>query len=244
MKITDVPFAVLRFQYQFVRFPLQVIEDRVITRLDSEAPGRLLFERSFGTLDATVGSVLGDSELAKRGSALADRSDALARAARLDGAATQKEKRADETLKSKRDQAVENVDEAQQAKQREVDDAAAAAEQRKRAATDGARNQAADAKRTADQAAAQRNSAVEEAKRKDQNKIRATEQAQAARTDAKLSDAQDKSKTSRRHTGTGRPGGATGRSGEGEAADRTGYQRLTCPADCDHHRARPLGRAR
>src|SRR3954454_11018362 len=87
MKITDVPFAVLRFQYQFVRFPLQLIEDRVITRMDSEAPGRLLFERSFGSLDAAVGSVLGDDKLAERGAALAERSDVLARAARLDGAA-------------------------------------------------------------------------------------------------------------------------------------------------------------
>ena len=33
MKITDVPFAVLRFQYRVVRFPLQLIEDRVIARM-------------------------------------------------------------------------------------------------------------------------------------------------------------------------------------------------------------------
>jgi hypothetical protein len=29
MKITTVPFAVLRFQYLIVRVPLQLIEDRV-----------------------------------------------------------------------------------------------------------------------------------------------------------------------------------------------------------------------
>lgn len=192
MKITDVPFAVLRFQYQFVRFPLQLIEDRVITRMDSEAPGRLLYERSFGSLDAAVGGVLGDSELAERGAALAKRSDVLARAARLDGAATQKEKRADETLKAKRDQALEDLDAAHETKQREVDEAAAAADDRKRAAVEEARNQAADVKQTADEVAARRTKSAETAKSEEQRRIRAAEQAQTAAADAKLKDAQDK----------------------------------------------------
>ena len=30
MEITDVPFAVLRFQYQLARFPLQLIEEQVV----------------------------------------------------------------------------------------------------------------------------------------------------------------------------------------------------------------------
>ena len=58
MKITTVPFAVLRFQYLIVRVPLQLIEDRVSTRMDAEAPARLFYERSLGMLDATVGRVL------------------------------------------------------------------------------------------------------------------------------------------------------------------------------------------
>jgi hypothetical protein len=192
MKITDVPFAVLRFQYQFVRFPLQLIEDRVITRMESEAPGRLLYERSFGALDAVVGSVLGDPELAERGSALADRSDVLARAARLDGAATQKEKRADETLTAKRDQALDDLKAVHETKQREVDEASAAADDRKRAAVAEARDEAAGAKQTADEIAARRTKSAEAAKRQEQRRIGATEQAQAAAADAKLRDAQDK----------------------------------------------------
>ena len=67
MNITRVPFAVLRFQYQLVRFPLQVLEDRVVARLGTEAPARLFYERSLGVLDATVGSVLGDPRLRRRG---------------------------------------------------------------------------------------------------------------------------------------------------------------------------------
>jgi hypothetical protein len=191
MKIADVPFALLRFQYQFVRFPLQLIEDRVVTRMNPEAPGRLLYERSFGSLDAMVGSVLGDPELAERGSALAERGDLLARAARLDGAATQKEQHADETLMAKRNQALEEIDAVHEAKQREVDEAAAAADDRKRAAVDGVRVQAADAKRTADDVAARRARSVENAKREEHSRIRAAEQAQAAAADAKLTHAEE-----------------------------------------------------
>ena len=39
MTITKVPFAILRFQYQLVRFPLHVIEERVVARMGTEAPG-------------------------------------------------------------------------------------------------------------------------------------------------------------------------------------------------------------
>ena len=79
MKIAEIPFVVLRFQYQIARLPLQLIEDQVVARLHSEGPARLLYERSFGALDATVGKLLGDPQLEKRGAALVERSNALAR---------------------------------------------------------------------------------------------------------------------------------------------------------------------
>ena len=53
MEITDVPFAVLRFQYQLARFPLQLFEEQVVARMGSEAPTRLFYERWLGGLDAT-----------------------------------------------------------------------------------------------------------------------------------------------------------------------------------------------
>ena len=40
MSITTVPFAVLGFQYRVARFPLQLIEDRVMARMNEEAPAR------------------------------------------------------------------------------------------------------------------------------------------------------------------------------------------------------------
>ena len=76
MKIAEIPFAVLRFQYQIARIPFQLIEDQMAARLYSEAPARLFYERSLGTLDATIGNLLGDARLQRRGAALVERSDA------------------------------------------------------------------------------------------------------------------------------------------------------------------------
>ena len=59
-------------------------------------------------LDATVGKMLGDPDLEKRGAALIERSDALRRAAQLDEAATQNQERADDELKAKRDNAIKD----------------------------------------------------------------------------------------------------------------------------------------
>ena len=103
MKITDVPFAMLRFQYQLARLPLQLIEDRVVARMDSEEPARLFYERSLGLLDTTVGKALGAPELEQRGAALIERSDELRRAARLDAAAGENVKAAGSHLKAVRE---------------------------------------------------------------------------------------------------------------------------------------------
>jgi hypothetical protein len=84
MSVTDLPLAVLRFQYQMARVPFQVMEEQFVARMDPQAPARLFYERWLGALDAAAGMVLGDPELKQRGAALAERSDALGRAAQLD----------------------------------------------------------------------------------------------------------------------------------------------------------------
>jgi hypothetical protein len=192
MKIAKVPFAVLGFQYQVVRLPLQLIENRLAARMDAEAPARLFYERSLGMLDATMGSVLGDSKLKRRGSALAERSDKLSRAARLDAAATQKEEHADAELKATRDKAVTNQRQAREAKAREVQDARTEAAHRKSAAAEASEKRTATARQQADEVAAQRKSSLETANRGAQVRIRAAEQKASAAAQSKLNDAQAK----------------------------------------------------
>ena len=93
--------------------------------MGSEAPARLFYERSLGLLDAAVGNALGDFRLAKRGSALAERSDALRRAAQLDAAADQARQQSSADLKATSDTAIKEQQGARAAGEREVDGPAA-----------------------------------------------------------------------------------------------------------------------
>jgi hypothetical protein len=192
MEITDVPFAVLRFQYQLARFPLQLIEEQVVAGMSSEAPTRLFYERWLGELDATVGKMLGDPDLETRGAALIERSEALRRAAQLDAAATQNHEQADYELKAKRGKAIEDQKDARAVTERAVQEARTAAEERKRAATAAAQKGTDAAKQQADDVAAQRMTAAETAKRDEQATIRAAEQKATAAAESKLDDAQAK----------------------------------------------------
>ncbi|GAA4535993.1 IF2 family translation initiation factor [Mycobacterium paraffinicum] len=192
MRISEVPFAVLRFHYQLARFPLQVIEDRVVTRIPTEAPARLLFERSLGMLDTTVGNVLDDPKLVKRGTALVERSDALSRAAQLDAKAAARKEQADAKLRSARDEAIEDRQEAQAATQQEIAEARNAAEQRKREAAQSAQQQSAAAKRRADEAADRQKRTVESAKRQVETRTQAAEKAASEVAAVKIDEAEDK----------------------------------------------------
>ena len=160
MKVAEIPFVVLRFQYQIARLPLQLIEDQVAARLRSEGPARLLYERSFGALDATVGKLLGDPQLEKRGAALVERSNALSKAAKLDATATRNRQQADAKLAATHDQVVTDINEARDAAEQQAVEARTKAEQRKRAADETAEKRTVAAKKQADEAAAQRNKAA------------------------------------------------------------------------------------
>ncbi|WAJ45545.1 IF2 family translation initiation factor [Mycobacterium sp. Aquia_216] len=192
MKISDVPFAVLRFQYQLARYPLQLIEDRVITRIGTEAPARLMYERSLGTLDAAVGNALGDAKLAERGAALVERTETLGRAATLEAKAAARLEQADNKLKTARDSAIEDRQQAQAATEQEIKQAREAAQDRKREAIDSAHEQSAAAKRQADRVAADRKEAAESARRHVQTRTRAAEKAASKVAESKLDGAREK----------------------------------------------------
>jgi hypothetical protein len=192
MKIAEIPFAVLRFQYQIARLPLQLIEDQVVARLRSEGPARLLYERSFGALDATVGKLLGDPQLEKRGAALVERSHALSKAAQLDATATRNREQADAELEATHDEVVTDINEARDATRRRAVEARTNAEQRKRAADEAAEKRTVAAKKQADEAAAQRQKAAETVKRQEEAKIGAAEQRATKAAESKLDDAQAK----------------------------------------------------
>jgi hypothetical protein len=192
MKLTTFPFAVLGFQYKVARIPLQLIEDRLFARMDAETPARLFYERSLGMMDAAVGSALGDSELKMRGEALAERSDALSRAARLDVAAARKEAHAAADLRSTLDNVAEKSARARASANRDVKQAWTEAEERKSDAAQAAGERAEAGKHQADEVAKRRTDSVNEAKRVAQENIRANEGKASAAAKSQLDSAQAK----------------------------------------------------
>jgi hypothetical protein len=191
MKITDVPFAVMRIQYEIARLPLGLVAERVFSRMDSEAPARLCVERSLGMLDMTAGTALRNPELKDRGAALIERSDQLRRAARLDAAATENIKQAGASVRATREQAVQQREDARAEKASAAKQARQEAQNRKRAAVEETEKRVAAGKKRADADAAQRQGAVEAAKREEDSIIDAAEQSAVAAADAKLEDARD-----------------------------------------------------
>jgi hypothetical protein len=192
MKITDVPFAVLRFQYQLARVPLQLIEDQVVAKMDGESPARLLYERSVGRLDMAVGTALGAPEVERRGAALIERSEALRRATTLDTAADRAVEQAGADVQDAVDAAAAVRQEARADKEDEVNRARANAAHQKVAAVQDAEKRVAKATKQADKVAAQRKDAVGAAKGQKHDKIRAAERSAEAVADAKAKDAQKK----------------------------------------------------
>ena len=120
MRITVIAFPVLRLQYRIARAPLELFDKHFVSRIDSRRQARLLYERSVGTLDTAVGNVLRDPKLRLRGTALVERSAALAHAAALDAVAARREKRADDELHRKRGRKAAAKDQAHATKRRGV----------------------------------------------------------------------------------------------------------------------------
>jgi hypothetical protein len=189
MKLLSVPFALLRFNYQVARVPLHLIENQLSARLTADAPVRLFYERSLGTLDVTVGNLLGDAELTTRGAALAERADARGRAAELDAQAADKREQADADFAATRRAAVADIREARDATEQQTVEARAAADERARAAEVTAQKRTAAASEQADQLAAQRVAAAGAVRHQGQATIRNGEQKVAKATEKSLGDA-------------------------------------------------------
>jgi len=194
MKITEIPFAALRLQYRIARAPLALIEQTVIARMDSEAPGRLLYERSIGSVDAIVGALLRDDDVASRGAAQVQRSEALGEAARLEAAAAKQRADADEKLRRKRDEVIAAPAEAHAEAQQKVAEAQSTAASRKQQETARIAERTAETKKRIDESAAAKIDAAEAAERAQKQRISAAEKSAAAVADAQLDDAADKRK--------------------------------------------------
>lgn len=192
MKITDFPFAILRFQYRIARTPLRLVEDRVVARMDQEAPGRLMYERALGALDAAAGSALRDAELEESGITRIQRAAARGEAMRLDEVAGQKKQQAEDQLAAKRQKASSAPRKARQQAQERVAEAREEADRGKREAAQKAAQRSAAAQQDIAESAEQSVAAVEKAKRSAQNRSKAAENVVTDAAEEQLDDAAQK----------------------------------------------------
>lgn len=192
MSITDIPFAVLRFQYRLARTPLQLIERRFLTRVETEAPARLLYERAIGAADAAAGSFLRDTELEESGITRIEKASALGEAARLDEVAAQQKEQAADELQRKRDKAATAPQTAGQEARQRVQNARQKADKRTQDVAQSVASRTAQAKREVDEAAGRKVEAAEKAKRSMQNRSRAAEKVVTSVAEKELDDAASK----------------------------------------------------
>lgn len=192
MNLMEVPRTIARVQYRFARIPLQLFEDRVVSRFGAEAPARLFYERSVGALDAVIGHALGDRQLSHDGVVLAQRSAARGRAAQLDADAKAMRRRADETLQQEHDDIRQEREEARAAKRDAVAEAVSDAGQRRRNAAEIAERKADVAARRATDTASQLRESVRKVQRGEFDRIDAAESAVTAEAADKRVAAQTK----------------------------------------------------
>jgi len=189
MKLTDVPFAILRLQYRIARTPLQLVEDRLMPRFGQAAPGRLMYERALGAVDAAAGNALKDAALEESGISRIQRAAALSDAMRLDDLAAEKKEHAQDQLARKREKAASAPQQAQAEAEERVASAQERAEQKTAQATRSAAEKTAEAKRKIEQSADQSVAAAEKAKRSAQNRSKAAEKAVTDVADEEMDDA-------------------------------------------------------
>jgi hypothetical protein len=95
----DVARKLMTAEYAVLRLPLTVIANRVVGRyLEEDSRLRLGFEKTLGTIDTTVGRLVGDAALTRRGATLSHRSDMLQTAVVLEEKAEARKQAAEETL--------------------------------------------------------------------------------------------------------------------------------------------------
>ncbi|TRW86276.1 IF2 family translation initiation factor [Mycolicibacterium sp. 018/SC-01/001] len=189
MNLVDIPLAVLRFQYRLARTPVQLVEDRLMARWPDDAPGRLMYERALGALDAAAGNALRDAALEESGITRVQRAAALGEAVRLEQVAEEKRQQAQDQLSRKREQVAAAPKQAHDEAAQRAASAREDAEREKQQATRQAAQRTAEVKRQIAESADQSVAAAEKTKRSAQNRSKAAEKAVTDVADVEHDDA-------------------------------------------------------
>lgn len=195
MNVMTVPRTAAALEYKALRLPSKLVETHVVGRLLAEDSAlRLSIERFLASVDGSVGRFLQDEELARRGTAVNRKADALEAAASLEDKAAQRKAAAEQSLQeqkqaaaAKRSQAdLEKGEKTARIARKEKADkraAAAAADAREKAAAEAISSSA-----QAEQEAEQRRL------EKQQDRITTQAKARTAPAEAQLDQAVDRAR--------------------------------------------------
>ena len=119
MNVLTVPRTVAALEYKALRLPATVGAS-LVSRLDEESRLRLAYEKALGNVDAAVGRLLANDELATRGRKLAARAEVLETAVELEEKAELRKAEADRQLREQKARAVEQRQAAEREKVQET----------------------------------------------------------------------------------------------------------------------------
>jgi hypothetical protein len=190
MKVLTVPRTAAALEYKALRLPAQVVEQRVVSRfLADDNAIRLGFERLLGTLDRQAGRLLCDEALTRRGDALIQRADVLARAVTLEQQAAATKEAADERLRAEKQAADERRAQARSERAQEARKARTADQAAKRRAAKKATSRVKAAAEAVDETVEATVSAEEERLQRAEESIKTRTSARTAAPKAQLEDA-------------------------------------------------------
>lgn len=113
MNVLTVPRSIVAWQYKALRLPSKLVEQQLVGRfLEEDSALRLSVERSLASVDASVGRFLHDDVLARRGTAVARKVDALEVASSLEEKAALRKAEAAQTLQEQKQAAADKREQA------------------------------------------------------------------------------------------------------------------------------------
>ena len=190
--------TLLTTEYKLLRLPLTVLEGRVVGRLDEESRVRLGFERTLGALDSTVGRLVGDEALSRRGAKQVHRAEILTKAVTLEEKAELRRAVADEVLTEGQQEAERERRAAEERARAEAQQVLEHEQQAKQAAAQKAKATAKARAKSAEQKAEARLSLVEERADEQALQVKKRTKARTAAPKAQLEEAAELSAIARK----------------------------------------------
>jgi len=175
--------------YELARLPLVIVDNSLLARLPETSGPRVTLDRAIGSVDKLAGTLLGNSDIAKRGTDRIERSEKLLTADRLEQEAATRREEASRAAVAGRRRATQKRKAAQDRASSGLDEADAAETRGKQEAKTNAVKTAAAKKAAATRRAATRTATVEQRKKQVDSAAEAKKRAAQRKAKAELDDA-------------------------------------------------------